>query len=69
MAVSPSGETIGFANSEDVIALLAVFLKPRNPELVLFEAIGGWEMYAVYHLVSQRLPLLFLFPLLVLDFA
>jgi transposase len=69
VAVAPSGETIGFANSEDGIALLADFLKPRNPELVLFEATGGWEMNAVNHLAAQRLPLAVLNPRHVRDFA
>jgi transposase len=31
VAVGPSGETIGFANSEDGIALLADFIKPLAP--------------------------------------
>jgi len=69
VAVAPSGETISFANSEDGIALLADFLKPRNPELVLFEATGGWEMNAVHHLAAQRLPLAVLNPRHVRDFA
>ena len=69
VAVAPSGETISFANSEDGIALLVDFLKPRNPELVLFEATGGWEMNAVHHLAAQRLPLAVLNPRHVRDFA
>jgi len=69
VAVAPSGESMRFANSEDGIALLADFLKPRNPELVLFEATGGWEMNAVNHLVAQRLPLVVLNPRQVRDFA
>ena len=69
VAVAPSGESMSFANSEDGIALLADFLKPRNPELVLFEATGGWEMNAVHHLAAQRLPLVVLNPRQVRDFA
>jgi transposase len=69
VAVAPSGESISFANSEDGIALLVDFLKPRNPELVLFEATGGWEMNAVTHLATQRLPLVVLNPRQVRDFA
>jgi transposase len=69
VAVAPSGESLSFANSEDGIALLVDFLKPRNPELVLFEATGGWEMNAVHHLAAQRLPLVVLNPRQVRDFA
>jgi len=69
VAVAPSGESMRFANSEDGIALLADFLKPRNPELVLFEATGGWEMNAVNHLAAQRLPLVVLNPRQLRDFA
>lgn len=69
VAVAPSGESLRFANSEDGISLLADFLKPRNPELVLFEATGGWEMNAVNHLAAQRLPLVVLNPRQVRDFA
>jgi len=69
VAVGPSGETIGFANSEDGIALLADFIKPFAPTLVLFEATGGWEMNAVRHLAAQRLPLVVLNPRQVRDFA
>jgi transposase len=69
VAVAPSGETISFANSEDGIALLSDFLTPKNPELVLFEATGGWEMNAVHHLAAQRLPLVVLNPRQVRDFA
>jgi transposase len=69
VAVAPSGESMSFTNSEDGIALLADFLKPKNPELVLFEATGGWEMNAVNHLAAQRLPLVILNPRQVRDFA
>jgi transposase len=69
VAVAPSGESIGFANSEDGIVLLADFIKPRAPALVLFEATGGWEMNAVNHLATQRLPLVVLNPRQVRDFA
>lgn len=69
VAVAPSGESMSFANSEDGIALLAEFLKPKNPTLVLFEATGGWEMNAVHHLAAQRLPLVVLNPRQVRDFA
>ena len=69
VAVAPSGESMSFANSEDGIALLADFVKPRNPELVLFEATGGWEMNAVNQLATHRLPLVVLNPRHVRDFA
>ena len=69
VAVAPSGESMSFANSEDGIALLSDFLKPKNPKLVLFEATGGWEMNAVHHLAAQRLPLVVLNPRQVRDFA
>ena len=69
VAVGPSGENMRFANSEDGIALLADFIKPHNPTLVLFEATGGWEMNAVNHLAAQRLPLVVLNPRQVRDFA
>jgi transposase len=69
VAVAPSGESMGFANSEDGIVLLADFIKPRDPALVLFEATGGWEMNAVRHLAAQRLPLVVLNPRQVRDFA
>ena len=49
--------------------LLADFIKPRAPALVLFEATGGWEMNAVNHLATQRLPLVVLNPRQVRDFA
>jgi transposase len=69
VAVAPSGEHRSFANSEDGIALLADFIKPQKPTLVLFEATGGWEMSAVNHLAAQRLPLVVLNPRQVRDFA
>jgi transposase len=69
VAVAPSGESMGFANSEDGIALLADFIKPHNPALVLFEATGGWEMNAVRHLAAKRLPLVVINPRQVRDFA
>ncbi|HTZ39391.1 MAG TPA: IS110 family transposase [Syntrophales bacterium] len=69
VAVAPSGESMGFANSEDGIGLLADFIKPRDPALVLFEATGGFEMNAVNHLAAQHLPLVVLNPRQVRDFA
>lgn len=69
VAVGPSGESMRFANSEDGIALLADFIKPLAPTLVLFEATGGWEMNAVRHLAAKRLPLVVINPRQVRDFA
>jgi transposase len=69
VAVGPSGESMRFANSEDGIALLADFIKPQTPALVLFEATGGWEMNAVRFLAAKRLPLVVINPRQVRDFA
>ena len=69
VAVGPSGESMRFANSEDGIALLADFIQPLTPALVLFEATGGWEMNAVRHLAAKRLPLVVINPRQVRDFA
>ena len=69
VAVGPCGESMRFANSEDGIALLADFIKPLAPTLVLFEATGGWEMNAVRHLAAKRLPLVVINPRQVRDFA
>jgi transposase len=69
VAVGPCGESMRFANSEDGIALLADFLNPLTPALVLFEATGGWEMNAVRHLAAKRLPLVVINPRQVRDFA
>lgn len=67
VAVGPSDETIGFANSEDGIALLVDLVKPLATALVLFEATGGWEMNAMRHLTAKRLPLVVLNPRQVRD--
>jgi transposase len=69
VAVGPAGESMRFANSEDGIALLADFINPLTPALVLFEATGGWEMNAVRHLAAKRLPLVVINPRQVRDFA
>ncbi len=69
VAVGPCGESMRFANSEDGIALLADFLNPLTPALVLFEATGGWEMNAVRYLAAKRLPLVVINPRQVRDFA
>lgn len=69
VALRPSGQSMSFSNNEDGIAMMADFIMPFSPSLVLFEATGGWEMNAVQCLVARCLPVVVINPRQVRDFA
>ena len=69
VAVRPSGELMSFSNDEDGIAMMADFIKPFLPMLVVFEATGGLETAAVGMLTASGLPVVVINPRQARDFA
>jgi len=69
VAVRPSGEHNSFANDEAGIAQMSECLCRLSPEMILFEATGGWQMNAVNALAARRLPVVIMNPRQVRDFA
>jgi len=69
VAVRPSGEHNSFANDEAGIAQMTECLCRLSPEMILFEATGGWQMNAVNALAARRLPVVIMNPRQVRDFA
>ena len=69
VAVRPSGEHNSFTNDEAGIAQMTDCLGRLSPEMILFEATGGWQMNAVNALAARRLPVVIINPRQVRDFA
>jgi len=69
VAVRPSGEHKSFTNDEAGIAQMTDCLGRLSPEMILFEATGGWQMNAVNALAARRLPVVVINPRQVRDFA
>ena len=69
VAVRPSGELMSFSNDEDGISVMADFIKPFSPLLVVFEATGGLETASVGMLAAKGLPVVVINPRQVRDFA
>ena len=69
VAVRPSGEHQSFTNDEAGIAQMTDCLGRLSPEMILFEATGGWQMNAVNALAARRLPVVIVNPRQVRDFA
>jgi transposase len=69
VAVRPSGQLISFSNDEDGISMMADFIKPFLPLLIVFEATGGLETAAVGMLIAKGLPVVVINPRQVRDFA
>jgi len=69
VAVRPSGEHKSFTHDEAGIAQMTDCLGRLSPEMILFEATGGWQMNAVNALAARRLPVVVINPRQVRDFA
>jgi transposase len=69
VAVRPSGELMSFSNDEDGISVMADFIKPFSPLLIVFEATGGLETASVGMLAAKGLPVVVINPRQVRDFA
>jgi transposase len=69
VAVRPTGEEMSFANTEDGVALMADFIQPFSPRLIVLEATGGWEAAAVGALAAKKLPVVVVNPRHVRNFA
>ena len=69
VAVSPSGETTGFANTDVGIEELVAWAKGFQPHLIVFEATGGLEVVATGRLTAASLPVAVVNPRQVRDFA
>ena len=69
VAVRPSGERKSFDNDKAGIARMTDDLGRLSPEIILFEATGGWQMNAVNALAARQLPVVVINPRQVRDFA
>ena len=69
VAVSPSGETTGFANTDGGIEELVAWAKGVQPHLIVLEATGGLEMLATGRLTAADFPVAVVNPRQVRDFA
>jgi transposase len=69
VAIRPNGETRTWENREEELSLLAAYLVPLAPSLIVLEATGGYEMDIVSLLASSGLPVVVVNPRQVRDFA
>ena len=69
VAVHPTLEHNSFSNNEKGIGELVTFVKSLNPNLVVLEATGGYEMAVVSVLVANQQPVVVVNPRQVRDFA
>jgi transposase len=69
VATRPSGERWTVANDETGIRQLVERLRPREPELIVLEATGGYELLCVAALAAAGLPVVVVNPRQVRDFA
>lgn len=69
VAVSPSGETTGFANTDEGLEELLAWATGVQPRLIVLEATGGLEMLATGRLTAADFPVAVVNPRQVRDFA
>jgi transposase len=69
VAVRPSGEFMTFSSAQDALSMMTEFIRSKEPELIVLEATGGFEMGALRALASARLPVVAVNPRQVRDFA
>jgi len=69
IAVTPTGERMTFAQTEDGFALMVDFIQSFSPRLVVLEATGGLERAAIGILGAKGLPAVVVNPRQVRDFA
>jgi transposase len=69
VAVSPSGETTSFANTDGGIEKFVAWAKGFQPGLIVLEATGGLEMLATGRLTAADFPVAVVNPRQVRDFA
>lgn len=69
VAVRPSGERKSFDNDKAGIARMTDDLGRLWPEIIVFEATGGWQINAVSALAARQLPVVVINPRQVRDFA
>jgi len=65
----PASKTFSQPYTEDGIASLVLHLKPLNPQIVLLEATGGYEIPVAYALYEAGLPVVIINPKAVRQFA
>jgi transposase len=69
VAIWPQEERMSFAQTDDGLSLMADFIQPFFPCLVVLEATGGLERAAVATLAARSLPVVVVNPRQVRDFA
>jgi transposase len=69
VAIWPQEERMTFAQTDDGLSLMADFIQPFSPCLVVLEATGGLERAAVATLAARSLPVVVVNPRQVRDFA
>ena len=69
VAFRPSAERIQVSNDPRGIGRLVRMLERRQPELVVLEASGGYEMALLERMVAKKLPVALLNPRVVRQFA
>jgi transposase len=69
VAIWPQEERMSFAQTDDGLSLMADFIQPFSPCLVVLEATGGLERAAVATLAARSLPVVVVNPRQVRDFA
>ena len=65
----PANQRSSEPNTEDGIASLVLRLKALNPQIVLLEATGGYEIPAAYALYEVGLPVVIMNPKALRHFA
>jgi transposase len=69
VAIWPQEERMSFAQTDDGLSLMADFIQPFSPCLVVLEATGGLERAAVATLAARSFPVVVVNPRQVRDFA
>jgi transposase len=69
VALWPQEERMSFAQTDDGLSLMADFIQPFSPCLVVLEATGGLERAAVATLAARSFPVVVVNPRQVRDFA
>lgn len=69
VAVTPTWDSISFANNEEGISFLLEFIRPFSPTLIVLEATGGLEISVVGILATGGLPVVVINPRQIRDFA
>jgi len=69
VAILPDAKHKVYANNEEGIGQLTIFLKSLSPTLIVLEATGGFEMPCVGVMAAEGLPVVVVNPRQIRDFA